>query len=217
MSESFSGWKAGLPFYGPVLVLGCILCLVPALVVKVAGVLVLLVGLGMLAFFRDFPREIVAAPHEAVAPADGTVVAIEDLEESPHYDGPCRRISIFLSVFNVHVNRAPLAGTVTNVAYTPGKFLDARNPECSKLNEANLIAFNTAYGPVHVRQISGAVARRIVCATKPGDKLAQGEKFGMIRFGSRTELFLPPGTEVPLTNGQKVFGGTTVVARFEVA
>lgn len=215
MRKPFSGWRAGLPFFGPVLLAAVIFFMLPIAAAKIAGVFILLLGLAMLVFFRDFPRTIAPAENEAVSPADGTVVAIEDLDASPHYAGACRRVSIFLSVFNVHVNRAPLAGTVSAVEYTPGQFLDARNPECSKLNEANLIHLDTAYGPVSVRQVSGAVARRIVCETVQGDALAKGERFGMIRFGSRTELFLPPGTEVPLTNGQKVVGGITVVARFE--
>ena len=214
MNRPFSAWRAGLPFYGPVLLGGLILLMLPPMAVKAVGGLVVLIGLGMLAFFRDFPRTIRAAENEAVAPADGKVVAIEDLDSTPHYDGPCRRVSIFLSVFNAHVNRAPLAGTVTAVNYAPGKFLDARDPDSSKVNESNAIRMDTAYGPVSIRQISGAVARRIICEVQPGGTLAQGEKFGMIRFGSRTELYLPPGTEVTVGKGEAVHAGLSIMARF---
>ncbi|MCF6284603.1 MAG: phosphatidylserine decarboxylase [Candidatus Hydrogenedentes bacterium] len=214
MNKPFSGWKEGLPFYGPVLFLAIVTLFVPALtpwaplVFGVAGICVAL-------FFRDFPREIQAADEEVVSPADGTIVAIEDFDESPHYDGPCRRVSIFLSVFSAHINRAPYPGTVTAVKYAPGLFKDARNPETSKVNESNAVWMDTERGRMTVRQISGAVARRIVCPVAEGVVLSKGEKFGMIRFGSRTELYLPPETEVTVEMGQKVFAGTTIMARFQ--
>lgn len=175
---------------------------------------VALLGVCMALFFRDFPRTISAADHEVVSPADGTVVAIEDLDESPHYDGPTRRVSIFLSVFNAHLNRAPYPGTVTAVKYAPGLFKDARLPETSQVNESNAVWMDTPRGPMTIRQISGAVARRIVCPVGVGITLAKGEKFGMIRFGSRTELYLPAGTEVTVTLNQSVYAGTTIMARF---
>lgn len=174
-----------------------------------------LLGLAMALFFRDFPRAITAAPNEVVSPADGTVVAIEDFDESPHYDGPTRRVSIFLSVFNAHLNRAPYPGTVTAVKYLPGAFKDARLPETSQVNESNAVWMDTEKGPITIRQISGAVARRIVCPVGEGTVLAKGEKFGMIRFGSRTELYLPAGTEVTVALNQSVHAGTTVMARFQ--
>lgn len=215
MNPAFNGWIEGLKFYVPVLILGLLLivALRPYGYAWV-GVPVLLLGIGMMLFFRDFPREITAAPHEIVSPADGTVVAIEDLSETPHYKGSCRRVSIFLSVFSAHVNRAPYTGMVTAVKYAPGRFIDARKPESGIVNESNAVWMETANGSMTVRQISGAVARRIVCPVKPGTELAKGEKFGMIRFGSRTELYLPPGTEVAVTNGDKVFAGSSIIARF---
>ncbi len=179
-----------------------------------AGIPVLLLGIAMMLFFRDFPRTITAAPNEIVSPADGTVVAIEDLDETPHYAGPCRRVSIFMSVFSVHVNRAPFDGTVRDVIHAPGQYKNAMSPEASKVNESNALWLDTTRGPITVRQISGAVARHIVCAAKPGMTLAKGEKFGMIRFGSRAELYLPPGTEVCVKEGDKVNAGIVTVARF---
>lgn len=213
MNKPFSGWKEGLPFYGPVLVAAVILGYIP--VIGWFAAPVGLLGLAMALFFRDFPRTITAASHEVVSPADGTVVAIEDLDESPHYHGPTRRVSIFLSVFNAHLNRAPYPGTVTAVKYAPGLFKDARLPETSKVNESNAVWMDTDKGPITVRQISGAVARRIVCPVAEGTVLGKGEKFGMIRFGSRTELYLPAGTEVTVALNQSVYAGTTVMARFQ--
>jgi len=214
VNKPFNGWIEGLPFYGPVLALAAGAALIPALSPWVSALLGV-IGACMALFFRDFPRTVSAVETEVVSPADGTVVAIEDFEESPHYDGPCRRVSIFLSVFDAHLNRAPYAGTVTAVKYLPGKFKDARLPETSKVNESNAVWMATDRGPMTVRQISGAVARRIVCPVAEGARLEKGEKFGMIRFGSRTELYLPPGTEVTVVNGQKVYAGTTVMAKFE--
>lgn len=171
-------------------------------------------GCGVLCFFRDPPRRTNAAPDEAVAPADGKIVGIEDLDSSPHYDGPCKRISIFLSLFDVHINRAPCEGTVRDIRYKPGAFRAAMGAETTDTNEANAVWLDTPHGPVTVRQIAGLVARRVVCRLAPGDTLQKGEKFGMIKFSSRTELYLPPGTEVSVRLNDKVRAGATVVARF---
>ena len=220
MKKPFSGWKEGLPYYGPVLAAGLIMLAALGTSGPVwlgASVFVLLLGVAVLLFFRDFPRVITAAEADVVSPADGTVTVVEDLDETPHYSGPARRVSIFLSVFNVHVNRAPFECTVTDVIYAPGAYHDARSPECSRVNESNAVWLDTPRGPMTVRQISGAVARRIVCPVEEGTVLAKGEKFGMIRFGSRTELFLPPGTEICVKAGDKVNAGLTVLARFEDA
>lgn len=199
MNEPFNAWMQGLWYYGPVIG---------------AGLAITLLGVGMMLFFRDFPREITAAPNEVVSPADGTVVAIEDLESSPHYDGPSRRVSIFMSVFNAHVNRAPFECTVREVLYAPGSYKNAMRPDSSKINESNAIWLDTPKGAMTVRQISGAVARHIVCAAEAGMRLEKGEKFGMIRFGSRVELYLPPDTEICVTLKQKVHAGLSIVARF---
>jgi len=215
VNEVFSAWKVGLPYYGTAF--GITLIVFALLHNRGLGWValpLLLLSLFMLAFFRDFPRAITAAENEAVSPADGTIVAIEDFESSPHYDGPCRRVSIFLSVFNAHINRAPFGGTITRIDYKEGQFLDARLPETSEKNESNTVRMQTPWGDMTVRQISGAVARRIVCPAEAGMTLKKGEKFGMIRFGSRTELYLPPGTEVCVKMGEKVYAGSSVIARF---
>jgi phosphatidylserine decarboxylase len=212
----FNGWAQGVWYYLPVILIGI------GLMTGLwrwgywwAGIPVLLLGLGMMLFFRDFPREIAAAPEEIVSPADGAVVAIEDLEETPHYDGRCRRVSIFMSVFSVHVNRAPFDGVVRKVLYAPGEYKNAMDPESSRVNESNAVWLETDRGPITVRQISGAVARHIVCPLAPGMRLEKGEKFGMIKFGSRVELYLPPGTEICVELKDKVYGGTTIMARFD--
>lgn len=216
MNGEFNGWIEGLKFFGPVLMVA-----IPLLYfMRNTGywwvpVLLVILGIAVALFFRDFPRTITAKPNEVVSPADGTVVDIATLDDSPYYDGPCVRISIFLSVLNAHINRAPFEGTVTDVVYKEGAFRDARDPESSQVNEANAVYFDTPRGPMTVRQISGAVARRIVCPVSKGDTFTKGQKFGMIRFGSRTELFLSPNAEATVALQDKVYAGSSLIARFK--
>ena len=215
MNNSFSAWKVGAPYYLPAIALG--LGSAPFTAgtgFLMASILLIAAGCFALFFFRDPPRRVAVDEGLIVSPADGKVVAIEDLESTPHYDGPCRRVSIFLSVFNVHVNRSPEAGVVRDVLYKEGQYKNAMNPESSKFNESNAIWIDTPSGAITVRQISGAVARRIVCKPSSGDTLSRGQKIGMIKFGSRTELYLPPGTEVLAKLRDSVRGASTVIARF---
>jgi phosphatidylserine decarboxylase len=162
-------------------------------------------------FFRDPPRRIPSEPGLMVSPADGVVVGIEDMNEPEFLNVPCTRVSIFLNVFNVHVNRSPCEGVVRAMKYKPGKFLDVRHPDCPTLNESNTIHL----GDVVVKQIAGLIARRIVCEAKPNDTLGRGERFGMIKFGSRTELYIPKDrvAEIRVKLKDKVKGGETVIAR----
>jgi phosphatidylserine decarboxylase len=162
-------------------------------------------------FFRDPPRRIPSEPGLMVSPADGTVVEIKDMDEPEFLKVPCTRVAIFLNVFNVHINRSPCEGVVRATKYKPGKFLDVRHPDCSTLNESNTIHL----GDVVVKQIAGLIARRIVCEAKPNDKLTRGEKFGMIKFGSRTELYIPKDQvqEIRVKLKDKVKGGETIIAR----
>ena len=164
-------------------------------------------------FFRDPDRQAPADPSVVVAPADGVVVEIVEKAESELVNGTMRRVAIFLSVFDVHTNRAPIAGEVVYREHYPGKFLDARNPESSMVNESQTWGFRDGDTTVVVRQITGAIARRIVAWSKVGDRVAKGERFGMIRFGSRTELYLPLDSEITVKLGDRVKGGETVVAR----
>jgi phosphatidylserine decarboxylase len=165
-------------------------------------------------FFRD-PERISPADEDAVvAAADGVVVDIADMEEPEVVKATMRRVAIFLSVFDVHTNRAPISGTVTYTERRVGKMLDARHPDASKLNECRVWAIhNPRAGTVVVRQITGAIARRIVAWAQVGQQVAKGERFGMIRFGSRTEVYLPTTAEVVVKVGDRVQGGATVIAR----
>lgn len=218
MKKPFNAWLVGLPYYGSAMVVGAgiTVFLWPHMT---AGLGVLIVACGAYAafFFRDPERDVPQEPGVVVSSADGVVVGIETLDSSPYYSKPCVRVSVFLSLFDVHVNRAPIEGTVRAVDHRPGKFLDARLPESSEQNEANCVYMDTAYGPVTVRQIAGLVARRIVCRCAPGDHLATGERFGMIKFGSRTELYLPIDVEILVHMNHVVRGGETVVGRFNGA
>jgi phosphatidylserine decarboxylase len=215
METPFSGWQEGMRYDLPLFVLALVAtALLWRFYTPWASLPFWVAAVFVLCFFRDFPRHHDADPATLISPADGTVVAIEDLEESPHYDGPCRRVSIFMSVFNAHVNRAPFDGEVRDVRYMPGEYLNAMKEEASKVNESNALWLDTAQGLVTVRQISGAVARRIVCRAEPGMKLTRGEKFGMIKFGSRVEVYLPPGTEVLVSLKQKTRSGKTSLAKF---
>ncbi len=170
-------------------------------------------------FFRDPRRSVPAAPGLVVSPADGKVVEIARLAHDEFVGGPAVRIGIFLSVFNVHVNRAPLACRVIQLDYRPGEFLNALDPASAIRNESMWIGLEEPASPFRrlvCRQISGAIARRIVCDLAPGETLARGQKFGMIKFGSRTELILPDetGLVVETKIGDKVRGGKTVLAKW---
>ena len=164
-------------------------------------------------FFRDPNRTAPSDPKFVVSAADGTVTAIEEMDEDEVTHTRMKRVAVFLSVFNVHTNRAPIAGTVIYNKHFPGTYLDARNPECSKKNEAMTWGFKGPQGLLVVRQITGAIARRIVAWSNPGDSLKKGERFGMIRFGSRTEVYLPLDCEIVVKPGDKVKGGETIIAK----
>ena len=170
-------------------------------------------------FFRDPPRRIPQSPGLVVSPADGTIAEIARLEHDDFIDGPAVRIGIFLSIFNVHLNRAPLECRVIALRYTPGEFLNALRPESALRNENLWIGLEDDSPPhrrLAVRQISGAIARRIVCELRPGESLGRGQKFGMIKLGSRTELILPDveGLSIEVAVGRRVKAGRSVAAQF---
>ncbi|MEP6776923.1 MAG: phosphatidylserine decarboxylase [Chthoniobacterales bacterium] len=165
------------------------------------------------AFFRD-PERIAPGDADVVlAAADGVVADIAEVEEPEVLKTRMRRVGIFLSVFDVHTNRAPVDGRITYRQHHQGLCLDARNVDCSTKNEAMTWAFENPRGTIVVRQLTGAIARRIVGWAKVGDELKKGERFGMIRFGSRTEVYLPLDATVLAKVGDRVVGGETVVAR----
>lgn len=176
--------------------------------------------IGAMAFFRDPARSVPQDNNLLLAPADGTIADIETIEEDDFFNQPVLRIGIFLSVFNVHINRAPCSAKVEKITYKKGSFKDARHPHAGRLNESNSVYLTRTDSPADrlmVRQISGAIARRIVCAAKPGQNLAGGEKFGMIKFGSRTELYLPAreNAKCLVKVGDKVRAGLSGLVRYE--
>jgi phosphatidylserine decarboxylase len=164
-------------------------------------------------FFRDPQRVPPSDESLAVAPADGLVMEVFETEETEFLKVRVRRVVIFLSVFDVHVNRAPLAGEVTHSEPFTGKYLDARNPESSRVNARRTWVIQGAKASVVVRQITGAIARRICPWKQVGDRLGRGERFGMIRFGSRTEADFPLDAEILVKPGDRVRGGETALAR----
>ncbi len=159
-------------------------------------------------FFRDPERAIPAVANGVLAPADGRVMSIEDAVDP--FVGPSVRVAIFLSPLDVHVNRAPIAGVVADITYTPGRFAAAYAP-AAEANERCTVRLQGEHVRVTVVQIAGVVARRIVCRVGPGDKLAAGERFGLIRFGSRTDCYMPRTTEIAVRVGESVRGGQTVI------
>jgi phosphatidylserine decarboxylase len=167
----------------------------------------------LIQFFRDPERRSDAPASSVLSPADGTILTVGD---APAGEAPAdlpRKVVVFMSVFNCHVNRSPISGTIARYSYTPGKKLAAFSPKASTDNEQNSIEI--AGGPLRVvfKQIAGALARRIVFRKKPGDHCARGERVGMIRFGSRVDVFLPGDAEIAVRPGDKVKAGLTVLAR----
>ena len=178
-----------------------------------------LLELEVVSFFRNPARTIPSQPGLLVSPADGTIDLIEEIDHDPLLDGPAVRIQIFLSVFNVHINRSPLAGQVVSIHYKHGKCVSATRLESAEINaQLELVLEETAapHRLIRMRQITGMVARRIVCWSSPGQLLERGEQFGMIKLGSRTELVLPleDGLQLQVAKGDKVQAGITVMARY---
>jgi phosphatidylserine decarboxylase len=167
---------------------------------------------GLLLFFRDPHRTPPANPLALVSPADGKVICVDEAEDPCFGLGKFRRVGIFLSVLDVHVNRSPDAGTIEKTHYSAGEFLDARHLEVDIRNENQTWLLRTTRGPVLVRQIAGLIARRIVGWKKAGDSVSKGERFGMIRFGSRTDLYFPASCTPQVQVGQRVVGGQTILA-----
>ncbi len=183
----------------------------------VVGGLVLLLAAALLAFYRDPPRSCPVGDNILVAPADGRILRVERAWRESDSDEPCWRIVIFLSVADVHVNRSPCAGRIEHLRYEPGRFLNALYDEATRQNERNTLTIRPRFplpGPLHVRQIAGLLARRIVCAVQPGDDLALGQRFGMIKLGSQTELRGPehPNWKLHAQVGNVVRGGVTILA-----
>jgi len=163
-------------------------------------------------FFRDPERQPPSDPNVVVAPADGRVTRVRPVEESSD-DRSATVVSIFLSPLDVHINRAPIAGEITNVAYTRGKFLMATNESASLVNEQNALTIKGERITIVCKQIAGILARRIVCWKRAGERVALGERFGLIKFSSRTDILLPASVDVVVAEGARVQGGTTIIGR----
>jgi phosphatidylserine decarboxylase len=168
----------------------------------------------IICFFRDPERKTDAEKGDIISPADGRVLSVEEVEKVPYLEGTCQRVCIFMSVFNVHVNRIPRSGNVEAIRYQPGRFLMGFSEKASLENEQNAVRIKDEQGKEIVMvQIAGLLARRIVCYLKEGQKVNRGERFGLIRFGSRVDLYLPKSAEVLVVPGDRVKAGIHKVAR----
>lgn len=179
---------------------------------KLPAFLSLLITFFICFFFRDPDRVIREGEGAVSSPADGKVIFAEKVAENPYVEGPCMKISIFMSVFNVHVNRIPFNGKVADIRYFPGKFFNASFDKSSEHNERNAVIIETEQGIRYATvQIAGLVARRIICGLKVGDKVERGTRYGIICFGSRLDVYLPENSELNVSVGEKVQAGTTVL------
>jgi phosphatidylserine decarboxylase len=168
----------------------------------------------ILQFFRDPPRTVTAGPGAVLSPADGRIVKVEAVRD-PHADRDALLISVFMNVFNVHSNRAPVDAVVERVQYRAGRFLNADLDKASEQNEANAMVLRTDGGErVSVVQVAGLIARRILCYAKAGDRLQRGQRFGFIRFGSRVDVYLPRHARPAVAVGDRVYATTSVLAEF---
>ena len=166
-------------------------------------------------FFRDPDRVIPNQADAIVSPADGKVISVDPVDRTPFYEDSCRKISIFMSVFNVHVNRIPFDGQVEKVGYHPGKFFSANLDKASLQNEHNAVFLETEDGKaLCFVQVAGLIARRIICNVQAGDQVRKGQRFGMICFGSRLDVYLPDDIEIKVAVGDKVMAGSSVLGRF---
>jgi phosphatidylserine decarboxylase len=176
------------------------------------AVLLTLVALWVAYFFRDPERAGPRGDQYVVSPADGLVLPVAQVDEPNFMRGASQRISIFMNIFNVHVNRYPIDGEIRHVHYNPGKFMSAHRDKASLENEQMSVGIEGARGRILVRQIAGLIARRIVNYSREGTRANQGQRLGLIRFGSRVDVFVPPGAVIKVAPGQKVQAGTTVLA-----
>lgn len=178
---------------------------------KNVAAVVLVLTLFVLFFFRDPERAVPEGKNLVVSPADGKVIVVKDVYEPTYLKQEAKQVSIFLSVFNVHVNRSPVEGSVEVVKYNPGKFLAAWDDKASLDNEQTAMVIAAGKNRVLVKQIAGLIARRILCYAKAGDAIRTGERYGLIRFGSRVDLFLPKDAEVRVKVGDRVKGARDII------
>jgi phosphatidylserine decarboxylase len=201
--------KAGWPIIGAAAFVTFVLALI-------GSESLALIGMGatlfICNFFRDPDRVTPASEKAVISPADGRIVFTGVVNENPFVVGPCLKIGIFMNIFNVHVNRIPFSGTVKKISYFPGKFYSANKEKASTDNEHNAVVLETEnHGEIGVVQIAGLIARRIICQVREGDRMTCGQRFGLICFGSRVDVYLPPETTLTVVKGDKVKAGLTIL------
>lgn len=208
----------------PMLIIGFSLILFSGFVLQnawswISAILGIIIILFTLWFFRDpqriIPSSAISDPSIIIAPADGKIVEIIEMEEKEFFKGKARQISIFLSPLDVHVNRSPVSGTVEFYRYMQGDYMVAWHPKASELNEQSRIGVQNEFGKVFFKQITGVLARRIVCTVKQGDVLETGEQIGMMKFGSRMDIILPLDAEILVHKDERTRGGETIIARLK--
>lgn len=203
--------RAGIPFIGTAAFATAVFALLEIAVLALPG---LLATLFICYFFRDPDRVTPVLEGGVVSPADGKVIKVERIENTHFADGPCQKISIFMSIFNVHVNRIPFDGQVTKIDYYPGKFFSANLDKASRLNEHNAVYLETENGQtLCFVQIAGLVARRIICRIQEGGAVVRGQRFGLICFGSRLDVYLPVDAQVAVAVGDVVSAGTSLIGK----
>ena len=203
--------RAGIPFIGTAAFATAVFALLGIAVLALPG---LLTTLFICYFFRDPDRVAPVLENGVVSPADGKVIKVERLENTHFTEGPCQKISIFMSIFNVHVNRIPFDGQITKIEYYPGKFFSANLDKASRLNEHNAVYLETGNGQtLCFVQIAGLVARRIICRIQEGESVVRGQRFGLICFGSRLDVYLPVDAQVSVAVGDVVSSGTSLIGK----
>jgi phosphatidylserine decarboxylase len=201
--------RAGYPFIAAAAVTTIVFAV---LGLKILTLLALMVTFFICFFFRDPDRFVPDKNDAIVSPADGKVLFAEKVDENPFLDGECIKMSIFMSVFNVHVNRSPFSGRIEKIKYHPGKFFSANLDKASKDNEHNAIILDMEGGKkICFVQIAGLIARRIICYVNEGDNVKRGQRFGLICFGSRLDVYLPPDTKINVAVGDRVSAGTSIL------
>ena len=206
--------RAGYPLIGAAAFATLILALLGLTVLSLLG---LTATLCIAAFFRDPDRVVPNRPGQVVSPADGRVIVAEILNGSPFFDEPVRKISIFMSVFNVHVNRVPVEGRIYRIDYRPGQFVPADRRDAPMRNEHNAVFVETPHGgKICFVQVAGLIARRIICSVQPDETVRRGQRFGMICFGSRLDLYLPQNLSLAVSVGDRVLAGSTVLGTLPV-
>jgi phosphatidylserine decarboxylase len=207
--KAFQVAKPGIPY----IAVACVSTLFLALIqFRVLALFAFFITLFVCYFFRDPDRVIEEGEGYLSSPADGKVIFADVVDANPYVEGKCFKISIFMNVFNVHVNRVPFDGTIKAIQYHPGKFFNASLDKASEHNERNALVIETESGVTFATvQIAGLVARRIICGVKEGDKISRGRRYGMICFGSRLDLYLPTDFDCRVSIGDKVSAGTTVM------